>query len=66
MIIYCEAFVTNPVQQENLIECIEILGGTPKVVNDKISVEYEGTPEECDIYASLFEHYTRHGITIID
>jgi len=64
MVVYCEAVVENPRQQENLIECIEILGGTPKIVKDTISVEYEGCDEACDIFMSLFEHYARHNITI--
>lgn len=66
MLIYCEATVENPRQQENLIECIEILGGTPQLNNDKISLEYDGTDGECDIFMSLFEHYARHNITIIN
>lgn len=63
MVVYCEAIVENPTQQENLIECIEILGGKPKIVKDLISVEYEGNEAECDIFMSLFEHYARHNIT---
>lgn len=66
MIIYCEAIVENTIQQENLIECIEILGGTPEVKKDKISVEYEGQKEACDIFITLFEHYARHNITILE
>ena len=66
MLVYCEAIVENTTQQENLIECIEILGGTPKIKHDKIAVEYEGSSEECDIFMSLFEHYGRHNITILD
>ena len=63
MVVYCEAFVSNPTQQDNLMECIQILGGKPKKAGDKISVEYEGSDEECDIFISLFEHYSRHNIT---
>lgn len=65
MIIYCEAVVENTTQQENLIECIEILGGTPEIHQDKISVEHEGIKDECDIFITLFEHYARHNITIL-
>lgn len=65
MIVYCEAVVENTTQQENLIECIEILGGIPKINKDKVSVEYEGIKEECDIFISLFDHYARHNITIL-
>ena len=66
MIIYCEAIVQNATQQLNLIECIEVLGGTPRIYSDKISVEYEGTKDECEIFTTLFEHYNRHNITILD
>lgn len=66
MIIYCEAVVENTTQQENLIECIEILGGNPQIKQDKISVEHEGIKDECDIFIALFEHYARHNITILE
>lgn len=66
MIVYCEAVVENTTQQENLIECIEILGGSPNIQQDKVSVEYEGIKEECDIFIALFEHYARHNITILE
>lgn len=65
MIIYCEAIVEHLAQQANLIECIEVLGGDPKVCKDKISVEFEGDKERCDIFISLFEHFGRHNITTI-
>lgn len=66
MLIYCEAIVENTTQQDNLINCIEILGGEPKLDHDKISVEYEGSEDECDIFIKLFEHYLRSKITIIN
>lgn len=63
MKIRCEAIVENPMQRENLKQCIIILGGKPEVANDKVSVEYEGEKQETII--ELFEHYTRHSITSI-
>lgn len=66
MIIYCDATVENPMQQANLIECIELIGGRAEVKDDKISVDFEGSDGECDLMMSLFEHYTRHNITVIN
>lgn len=66
MIIYCNAIVENPIQQANLIQCIELIGGTPEIAGDKISVDFKGCEDECEIMMSLFENYVRHNITIIN
>lgn len=56
----CSAVVENPVQRDNLCQCIRILGGEPVEYKDKVSVEYEGT--DTDKFIQLFEHYVRHEI----
>lgn len=60
MKVICTAVVDNPLQKENLCQCIEILGGVPTVCNDTVCVEYEGYNTEK--FIELFEHYTRHEI----
>lgn len=56
----CTAVIDNPVQRDNLCQCIEILGGKPTESGDTISVEYEGPNTEK--FIELFENYTRHEI----
>lgn len=58
----CKAVVPEA-QKENLVECINILGGTPVVHKDEVSVEYSGEKEATMV--ELFEHYTRHEIRIL-
>ena len=64
MKIKCEAILVNPAQQDNLCQCITILGGTPIVENDKVSVIYDG--EKWETMVGLFEHYVRHTIHIAE
>ena len=65
MLIYCEAIVDHPVQQDNLIQCIELLNGKPEISGNRISVEFDASDGECDIMMSLFEHYGIHNITVL-
>lgn len=58
----CKA-VVQEAQRENLIECINILGGVPVIHRDEVSVEYSGDKEATMI--ELFEQYTRHEIQIL-
>ena len=58
----CVAYV-EPAQRENLLQCINIIGGVPVVHNDQVSVTYSGEKEALMI--ELFEHYTRHEIQIL-
>lgn len=62
MKVQCEAIVENPVQRDNLCQCIGILGGAPVVDKDKVSVVYDG--EKGETMISLFEQHVRHKITI--
>lgn len=58
--VICSAVVDNPQQRENLCQCVNILGGVPRVTGDTVCVEYEGINTEK--FVQLFEHYTRHEI----
>lgn len=64
MKVRCEAIVENPVQRDNLCQCIGILGGAPVVDKDKISVVYDG--EKGETMISLFEQCVRHKIIIAE
>lgn len=67
--IVCVAVVDNDLQRQNLIQCIEILKGTPEVINNttvQVSVDCENgkNKEQAEKLIELFEHYWRHDITI--
>lgn len=67
--IVCVAVVDNELQRQNLIQCIEILKGTPEVINNttvQVSVDCENgkNREQAEKLIELFEHYWRHDITI--
>lgn len=64
MKVQCEAIIENPVQRDNLCQCIGILGGAPVVDKDKISVVYDG--EKGETMISLFEQYVRHKIVVTE
>jgi len=55
----CIAYV-DVAQRDNLVQCINIIGGKPIVHKDQVSVEYSGEKEALMI--ELFEQYTRHKI----
>lgn len=66
--IICVAVVDNELQRQNLIQCIEILKCTPKVINNttvQVSVDCENgkNSEQAEKLIELFEHYWRHEIT---
>lgn len=60
--VWCEAIVDEPCSRDNLCQCVGILGGTPKVTRNKVTVEYEGAKTEAMM--ELFEQFTRHSIHI--
>ena len=62
MKIFCLATLDNKAQLNNLCECIQIAGGTSKVLENDVSVDFEGTPAKCELIIKLFEHYHRHTI----
>ena len=65
MKIRCSAVVENDMQLKNLCQCVRMLGGRPiKTSDDTVSVEYEGIKERVDKFASLFENYFHHEISI--
>lgn len=66
MKIYCTAALDNEMQIMNLCQCIEILGGVPVVNKGNVSVDYEGSNATAEKFIELFEHYSRHGISIIE
>lgn len=61
----CSAVVENPVQRENLLECLNIIGVTPNVARDTVYAIYEGEKgdRKAEQLVSLFENYVRHEIT---
>lgn len=63
--IVCVAVVDNDLQRQNLIQCIEILKGTPVLTNNttvQVSVDCENgkNKEQAEKLIELFEHYWRH------
>ena len=60
----CTAVVDNSLQRENLYECIEIIGGKPKVDKNVVSVKVPYGSEEATKLIMLFEHYWRHEIKV--
>lgn len=64
MRVVCEAIVDNPIQRDNLCQCINILGGIPVIHRDKVVVDYEG--DKSDTMVKLFENHVRHTIHIIN
>lgn len=66
MVVSCNAIVDNDQQIANLCQCIQILGGVPHVRKNIVCVDYEGDKAKAEKFIELFEHYSRHGITVID
>ena len=62
MRVICSAVVPDEKRRKALCTCVQIIGGTPKVNGDKVSVEYEGSATIALKYASLFERYDDHDI----
>lgn len=60
--LYCEARVTDPMRQKNLMQCIAILGGKPEQRGDIISVEYDADTASKAKMISLFEQFLDHTI----
>ena len=66
MKVYCTAALDNEQQIMNLCQCIEILGGIPRVNRGEVCVDYEGPKDKAEKFIELFEHYSRHGISTIE
>ena len=62
MKVFCTAVVEDPRLQDNLCECIGILGGVPNKFGQVISIEYTGEKSKIDQFIKLFEHYSEHEI----
>lgn len=60
--VHCEAIVEEEQLQQNLCQCIKIIGGVPIQEGNTISVDYTGKPEKV---IELFEHFPVHSITTI-
>lgn len=56
----CAAKVIDPMQRENLCQCVSILGATATCSGETVLVEYEG--DNATKLVELFEHYTGHEI----
>lgn len=59
----CIAVVENPLQRENLCQCIGILNATSSMNGDTVRVEVDYPSPQAEKLIELFEHYTRHEIT---
>ena len=66
MILTCNATVDNDQQIANLCQCVQILGGMPRVIRNMVCVDYNGPKEKAEKFIELFEQYSRHGISIIE
>ena len=66
MMLSCNAVVDNDQQIANLCQCIEILGGMPRVRRNTVCVDYNGPKDKAEKFIELFEQYSRHGISIIE
>ena len=62
MRVFCVATLDNQPQIDNLVQCIEIIGGKPIVNGTDVLVEFDGEKSKADKLIELFEHYSRHGI----
>ena len=62
MKIHCEAIAEDSRLQDNLCECIGILGGSPNKNGSTVSVEYEGEESKVLQFISLFEQFSQHEI----
>lgn len=62
MKIYCLATVTDELQRQNLFQCIEILGGKPFSISEEVTLDFEGSPLQCDKFIELFSQYPYHAI----
>lgn len=62
MKIRCEACTKDEAQQDNLCQCVRILGGEPNIAGDTVSVEYDG--EKTETMIKLFETFSNHAIDI--
>ena len=60
--VLCTAVLDNDQQQDNLIQCIKILGGEPQVSRNTVCVEFVGAKDKAEKFIELFEHYSRHSI----
>lgn len=60
--IRCTATLSEEALKENLKQCIGILGGTPVVKGDIVSVDYDGPNEQK--FAELFEQFSDHTISV--
>lgn len=61
----CIAIVEHPKQRDNLCECIRILGGTPCVNKDSVSVSLSSDNPQTEKFIDLFEHYVRYEIQYV-
>ncbi|MDO4527039.1 MAG: hypothetical protein Q4B87_03045 [Candidatus Saccharibacteria bacterium] len=60
------AVVEEPLQRENLVQCIEILGGTAKIKGYVVTLECKGDKSQNDKFTSLFKQYPHYKINRID
>lgn len=62
MTVKCVAVVNNPVQQDNLCECLSILGAEPCRNDDQISVVVDSSNKNIETIVALFKHYMHYNI----
>ena len=62
MTVKCVAVVKNPVQQDNLCECLSILGAEPCRKDDRISVVVDSNNKNIETIVKLFKHYMHNKI----
>ena len=65
MHVICTAVVENPLQRENLCQCINIVGGVPAISRETVCVDYTGNDQEAEKFVEIFEQYCRHEIKIL-
>ena len=56
------AVVENPIQRENLRQCLNILGLQPCIYRDVICMYCPDEGEKTEKFIELFEQYARHEI----
>lgn len=62
----CDATIDNPLQRDNLIQCINIIGATPTVHGETVYVSVSDNEDIIDKMIRLFEQFHRHSIRVFD
>lgn len=62
MRVICAAAVDDYSKRQNLCNCVSILGGTPNLSGNTVSVEFNGDASVAESFVNLFKNYLSYEI----